>query len=585
MLTRNKKLIASFFLIFTMLAAIPMTLPGNFVTEIDENQAIQKLGRSTYVVIPLTINVVEGTTPIPIKAEIEANIKRMNEIYNCEVAIFVWDGTINTIPDPEGNGDGEIDNDRESRDKARDAAEEKAGGKGASITIAGGLGDNNTNGWTTVGNPHGALVRTGTDGETWAHEMQHALGQSHGQERQADEDMDGDSDVDANDKGWDANGDGKVTPADREYNLWGRKSDRTGNKINHDVIYGNATGITGVRAKTRAGIVSGPPQGGASKDNRSDTKLQSSNISFIVALADIIRGRIIMNFSNWLKFWLQLAAPPKTMDNISYGFCIAFNDGLGCPDPDPYPWKDANTVCEISLLGGFWSVHFDWWNGFGWEPIPGEMQFYGSDNLTDTINYDNYTGSGMTESFFDVSLTAYSEDPILLSDPHVVDLGFRSFDFWTYTWTWDPPNEVYDKSDKKNVTPLNSPTETIKANKQQVKAGENITVNGTNFTPNGTVTIYVDGQNVTTAKVNASGAFSVDVTIPAGLNKNNTIISVVDSSGKRDAVYTNAYTIIAEVPAIPGFEILFIAIELLALVLIFHQKKTHPLKSPFNFFL
>ncbi|MHA2247911.1 MAG: hypothetical protein ACXADY_23390 [Candidatus Hodarchaeales archaeon] len=112
--------------------------------------------RASYVVVPLTINKIKGTTLT--KVQVENNIKKMNEIYNCEVVIFVWNGVIQEIPDPEGNDNGKIYNSRNTRTRVRNQAAQNANGKGVSITVAEHVGPANTNGITVVGGAHSAIV-------------------------------------------------------------------------------------------------------------------------------------------------------------------------------------------------------------------------------------------------------------------------------------------------------------------------------------------------------------------------------------------------------------------------------------------
>jgi len=252
----------------------------------------------------------------------------MNEIYNCEVVIFVWDGKINQISDPSkpgGKADGKINNLNE-RTTIRNKASTNSGGNGVSITICSDLGDN-INGYSIIGESHSALVINSTEGDTWAHEVQHSLGQSHGNERQADEDMNGDGKVDSNDQGWDANGDGKITPEDRKYNLWGRKSDRSDNKISpyyHDMIFGNASKVPGAKVKNRPPkSVPAKPTGGAktkksagASDNTTDQVDGLKNARTDVPHTDIVKCFININYTeSFAKFILTLGDNPSKFVN------------------------------------------------------------------------------------------------------------------------------------------------------------------------------------------------------------------------------------------------------------------------------
>jgi len=138
---------------------VPISLNGkpNFITSLNSDQEFSDLQhRPNYVVVPIAINKVKGTTLT--NEQVEVNIKKMNEIYNSEVVIFVWDGKINEIADPDNN-DGKIANTQDDRTKVRNQAALNADGKGVSITVCEGLGDANTNGITIVGSAHSALVK------------------------------------------------------------------------------------------------------------------------------------------------------------------------------------------------------------------------------------------------------------------------------------------------------------------------------------------------------------------------------------------------------------------------------------------
>ncbi|MHA1650338.1 MAG: hypothetical protein ACTSYB_09095 [Candidatus Helarchaeota archaeon] len=573
MLSENRKLITAFFLILTLTAVIPMNLyiPTNSSGELKGDQEIQQLDhRSSYVVIPITVNKVQGTSLT--KEQVEANIKKMNEIYNCEVAIFVWDGKIHEIPDPEGNGDGKIDDNREHRDKVRDKAEENANSEGVSITVAEDLGDANTNGMTYVGGAHSAIVRAGTDGDTWAHEIQHALGQSHGRSKPADEDINGDEP--GNGSGWDVNGDGKVTNADKEYNLWGRKSDRTGDKMNHDVIYGNASALPGVKSKTRPArstLAPVPPKkAGTKNDTRGDPANYTSGESKPTALyIDIIRGGIRINFTNlWLEFWIQIASSPIV--NCTYDFIIDDKPLEGDPATG-----GADTIVEFSTMvfgtyewGEVWLLT---WTGASWDWGTGPIAYFGQKSFNETINYDNDTGSGWVDSFFDVVLSAEFPEPGL-----VASLANNPFNMWLRSYQLDSSPEplLFDNTSKKEILLSDNPEATIAVNNDSVKAGETMTINGTAFTPNSNVTVYLDGINLTTVNTDSNGNFVVNVTIPSEMNKTNAILIVRDPQGKRDAMYIDVQKLSVEVSApIAGFEYIMAIIGLISVIIIFFKNK------------
>ncbi|MHA1264082.1 MAG: hypothetical protein ACTSRS_02505 [Candidatus Helarchaeota archaeon] len=525
--------------------------PIGIATPLEEKKELETLGSSTYVVVPISINVVEGTSIS--KETIEANIKKMNEIYNCEVVIFVWDGTINTIPDPSkpgGTADGAVTN-LDDRTTVRNKASENAGGKGVSITVATDLGDN-TNGITIVGGAHSAMVTNSTDGTTWAHEVQHSLGQSHGDAKPADEDLDGDGDK-SDDTGWDVNGDGQVTNADRGYNLWGRRSDRTGNDMTsaqHSAILGNASALPGARVKKRPQVVQDnpkvPAKTGVVTDNRSDTVNQTGSPK-VAPFIDNIIGGIIKNYTaKILKLWLRIAG--MVLDNCTYDFYFDYIESMGAPNP----WDlgaDALVRFIADPVGG-WEAWAYMWNNLtlNWVST-GPLGPFWTKPLNETINYDNYTGSGWVESFFDVMIGIEIPETDPFGGWLYGDLE-GNFNMWIYSEYWNgiSLDILSDQTSKFGVTLLSLPAETISIKSENVNAGSTMQINGTAFSPNGKVTIYIDGTNISTVTADPTGNFSTTITIP-NTPKNNAILMLRDDTGKVDAVYINIKAVVPETPA------------------------------------
>ena len=75
---RRKNSILLLFLVITLATPLILSVPAGPVTEGMEKVVLHKAESTRYVVIPLSINVIEGTTIS--KATIEANIRRMNAI-------------------------------------------------------------------------------------------------------------------------------------------------------------------------------------------------------------------------------------------------------------------------------------------------------------------------------------------------------------------------------------------------------------------------------------------------------------------------------------------------------------------------
>ncbi len=575
--TGRKKSILILLLIVIMVVPFILNVPASFIIEIQENNELHEAGSSRYVVIPLSINVVEGTKIS--KERIEANIKRMNQIYNCEVVIFVWNGTVGTVPDPDGTPDGNISGvGSGGRRQVRNNASENAGGTGISITVGTDLGPG-TNGITTLGNPHGAIVTNATGGETWAHEVQHALGQSHGLAQNATEDINGDAP--GNGTGWDINGDGKINFEDMKYNLWGR-ADRIDNLINCSAILNASDDIPGARVKQRPQNIMSPPntakKTGIAFDGADDVMNWTSGLwTALAKFVDIIRGGIIKDYTTgFIKLWLEIANAP--IDNCSYIFAFDYLQSSG-DHISPY-LKDADLIVTFRRNWGVHEVFMQTWdNDSGiWVPsFPGEfLAPFNMGQINETINYDDPRGSGYVESFFDVMLSIETNHPLIFSNLE------GSFDMWiTCEWNnWENP-PLSDETQRVEVTLLDLPIETISIEGENVTAGDTMQVNGTSFTPNGNITIYFEGVLVGNIFADSTGSFYTTITIP-NIEKENAILMVIDDQGKADAIYVNAYVIITDIEEpIPGFELFFVILAFLAIAIIFHQKKAEKNIYPF----
>ncbi len=550
-----------------VVAGVPV-VPG---MEITQNNQIHKLGTSDYVVVPISINVVQGTTIS--KETIEANIKRMNEIYNCEVVIFVWDGTINTIPDPDGNGDGAVSG-ADNRSSVRGSASTNAGGSGVSITVSSGLGPN-INGYSTVGGAHGPIVTNSTNGDTWAHEMQHALGQSHGPAQPADEDINGAAP--GNGTGWDVNGDGRVTSADQGYNLWGRASDRTGDAINCGAIFNASKEIPGAVVKHRPQIIQTKPKNTTKTGVASGPKSDVKNTTMHSALApyvDIIGGGLIKNYTTMmLKFWLQIAKMP--IDNCSYDLCFDYIPGSGDLG-NPF-FLNADLRVEFSTWwSGGWEVYVFVWNNItlNWIFTLNFGDFV--QNIkprNETISYDNDTGSGWVDSFFDVYFDVETTEPWLVSDLEGI------FNMWIVSEWWDMagPESFLDQTLPVEVNLNSQGVRTLSISGENVTGTKTMQVTGMLYMPNGNVSLYIDGLYLGSVTADPSGNFSTTITVP-NATKDNAILLVMDEVGNGDAAYINteAFIVIPQPSPIP-FGLFPVALVALTLVLFIKSKRKNEL--------
>ena len=96
-------LIVSLFLTPIFLCIVPTT---NIVTDVVVLEGKQGAGgQGQYVVVPITVYQVEGSTITP--QQVQDLLARLNRLHNCEVVVYVWNGIILPLDDPDrGHGSG-----------------------------------------------------------------------------------------------------------------------------------------------------------------------------------------------------------------------------------------------------------------------------------------------------------------------------------------------------------------------------------------------------------------------------------------------------------------------------------------------
>ncbi|MCE7737050.1 MAG: hypothetical protein GPJ54_19345, partial [Candidatus Heimdallarchaeota archaeon] len=178
---------------------------------------IEKVQAHDYYKISLEIQVVNPATMND--TAIKGNVDKMNDIFkSCRIKFNV----IKIIRNVDGNADTFAARTVLRNKMKTDLTADPFKGSGAGITITPSVdGNANTNGMTIEGDPTSGIVKDGSVGETWAHEMAHGMGLGHG-----GKDSDGDGKKDK----WDPDGDGTTdTVGDKGNTMWPIRSQRTGN--------------------------------------------------------------------------------------------------------------------------------------------------------------------------------------------------------------------------------------------------------------------------------------------------------------------------------------------------------------------
>ncbi|GAB4322539.1 MAG: hypothetical protein Kow0069_27330 [Promethearchaeota archaeon] len=499
-------------------------------------------GSGQYVVVPLTVNVVNGTTVN--NATLAANVAKLNEIYNCEVVIFTWNGTVRVIPDPNGNpdgsGDGTIPDDFGNRTSVRGRAATNAGGKGVSVTLAKSLGDDNLNGITVLGEAHSALVRSDADGSTWAHELQHALNQTNGQARPADEDLDGDGSK-VGDYGWDVNGDGNVTNADRWYNLWGCRQDRLGNNmtaLQHAMIFGNASRLPGANVKTRPASSSssgtafhGGTRGAEWADPFADSLADGSPFPWANP-ADLIGAGLAITFDSSgaatsLAAWTTASA--WGLEPVQYDVYLDsdLDSGTGS-NAQGEVGADWRVYTYSDFTGALFSRLY-WWNqsSSSWDAVGlGEPGWF----VQKVETVGNCTGSG--PNGFSVGSSRATFNATFAG---LLPTG------WGRAWATSllPGEVAFTDSTEAATIWLGPHAPSIFASGENLTLGTTARINGTHFAPGSTVALLLHGYPVGGNATGSSGEFALEFNVTGVPPTNNAILVAFDPLGGADALYVN----------------------------------------------
>ncbi len=526
----------------------------------------------TYVTVPITINFIKGT--VVSMEEVQDNIAQMNKIFKNNTngdpsAIFIWDYQLHEIDDPEGNDDGVIENDIESRDRTRGLAEDSARGRGMSITLCNSAGQPELVAITNIGESHGAILTTETDGSDWAHEMQHAIGLDHGPVGPADEDLDGVTDpiFDFYDVGTDSNGDGTINNQDRGLNMWGIKRTRfqnaqllTAADFNMEQTYHTSTRRLTNIFYHGMGIISGLEL----HDNQSDTINVTTSLPVNQSSIDLKASKIRINstaagLASKLKWSHKLV--DSTKDNCSYELVIDNKSAIGDPAPGIYQWAELrlNITKSMGVLEGFvWKFN----EGFGvWEDMGVPVTVHQETEVVETMCYDNDTGSGYVGGVRPSNISATIDDFVMLQILGIGDLGQGDYEYWGVSkWFYDSSNGsryIYDVTERELITDMQVPQPELETiTPISVHRGRNITLTATGYAPNTNVTIWVDGLNASVLKANSTGGLNHNVTMPPSLNSNLTIISAsvpVASNIASIAAYFNIYSTVPNLsPIIPN---------------------------------
>jgi len=233
-------------------------------------------GQGQYVVVPITIYQVEGSTITP--QQVQDMLKRLNKLHNCEVVVYVWNGIILPLPDPDGghgsgpNATGDIEYPETGDDEEHGNLTGAVNGHpmnptnpGIQIVICNQI--TNDSGHSVAGgyaySGQGPIVisdHCAVDpewgGRAWAHEAGHFYGCDHNGNNESRPNNNGlvpydaDGDGSKESMGSDGNGDGFVTAADQDYNMYGGLPPGTKyTPTQHSQMFNSARAIPGAEVR------------------------------------------------------------------------------------------------------------------------------------------------------------------------------------------------------------------------------------------------------------------------------------------------------------------------------------------------
>ncbi|MHA2247910.1 MAG: hypothetical protein ACXADY_23385 [Candidatus Hodarchaeales archaeon] len=301
----------------------------------------------------------------------------------------------------------------------------------------------------------------------------------------------------------------------------------------HNAIYSAAVNTTGARVKTRPATSASTTTEGIVPLGGGIVNATRGNVTgyTIPTYIDLIRGGFRMDYSvPYINVWMVLGSNP--INDCSYDFLVDYNGSAG----DPYDGADIwIQFYKCPYEGNQTFIYM--WNGQTWNFC--SQQPFSYTPLKDTLNFNNYTGSGLIDSFFDV----YLEVNILIpSINEAIISGNDTLKYWieSYYYNYTFPYDFYeDRTDNGTVIAGIKPSQTITVSNELTQAGGYFTVNGTNFKPNSTVSLYFDGAFIDNVTADSIGYFTRDILVFDNLEKNNIILMARDEQGNVDAVYVN----------------------------------------------
>ncbi|MHA1894464.1 MAG: hypothetical protein ACTSX4_08190 [Candidatus Helarchaeota archaeon] len=567
-------------------------------------------GLGQYVVVPITVYQVEGSTITP--QDVQDLLARLNKLYNCEVAVFVWNGIILPVPDPNppssggpGSG-GSIVYPTANNSQEHDNLSESVNNHPMNPTnpgiqlvvcneIVNSSGQSVAGGYAYSGQgPIVVAQHCASDkewgGKAWAHEIGHFFGLDHNGNNASRPnnnglvryDSNGDGVVNGSDvEGSDGNGDGFVTVEDQNYLMYGGFPPGTElTPVQHSLIFNAAKAMPGAQIRTlpRSGTPPCPPNIPVQiSGNRSAKPVNQSgpvptNKHRNVDLQKYTMFRNLSAENPVVKVVIHLNGSIINDPDFKYGFIIANNVTIPPDTEYNVTYTDGGLYFSNRTIGA------SNWNNF--IPFPNELSIefnVSSDFLTGDMNLTSeYNQTQLDEivnntdfneaihnSTLTISLNGSFVNSMFGND--VSGEASYNHNITIFASQIDDGDLINDNITTSNAYLGNiTGVPYILTSFDHANPGNNITISVFGFSPNVAINITLDGEIILSTITDATGNATLSYIVPEK-STDHYVLAVMDEDNHTSAMYLHiqqAETPSTSTPPIPGFEFLFIMLGL-----------------------
>ena len=582
-------------------------------------------GQGQYVVVPITVYQVEGSTITP--QQVQDMIKRLNKLHNCEVVVYVWNGIILPIPDPDGGhgsgpgvtGDVEYpeandDGEHGNLSSAVNNHPMNPTNPGVQIVVCNNIvndsGHSVAGGYAYSGqgpiviSDHCA-VDPSWGGRAWAHEIGHFYGLDHNGNNESRPnnnglvtyDSNGDGTVNGGDvQGSDGNGDGWVTAADQNYNMYGGFPPGTDyTPTQHSQMFNSAKAIPGAEVRPLPASGRPPPPPNIPVQISGNHTAKPINHTGPVPTnnhrnVDLVKFNLFRNITiNFTKISLIVNGTISAFDPNYWYAVIISNNKTAMPPNNEY-------LINISQIGVEYSKRdegFTLWTPLN--PLPTELtQISSIHNTTVTGDIINLT-SGVDQATLDTLVNNTQLNADLENSTYTLELngtfvnemfgndkfeGNYGHNITVIAQQLDSGHVINDSIFMENAyigPDEDFPCITIEEADEFI-AGEIFNVIIYGFEPLTGINISIDGEIIhsMTTDANGNATFSHSISVA---KDNHYVLAVNGTSNETSAMYVHINAVSSGTPPIPGFELIFLILGIGIVCVFLTIQRKHKLES------